>query len=447
MRRLVIMGCAWVMAGSCLAGRYDVEAVGEGFVKGDVVSYSYVPNRTWTPDEAQGVLPYLCEYELMAWAGGEPLEAFHDENIRRIDLAGQWSTAIMFYARRLDFRDEIIRLMLRAYRHRQLFILRDYWRPGDRNEPFDKTRDILETLWAQRDRMLVSPEGDRATGRQLINNILMVKMGDEGFCSLGTEGLHACYETFQQRIQDRMMDGQRPFAHIKAWYNLLGWAKWTGSCWASSEEDVLLHRRQKLPANTEFIGVDTYDYWWLGIGFAPVDPANRDRVQARVDEWHSIRTQYYPEGVVPRVCADAGDPSTWTAACWSDTHGLFNAIRLAKAEKAMMVYIGLSSSLPGQYTTPVETMDAYFDHCKAGPWVGLVWWTSMGRMHPDENPLGTLGYVDKTLVHYTPEHPEGRPYTPDQAERLRERFLASRKRMFEDVVYGQFGFLNGPKPK
>jgi len=55
--------------------------------------------------------------------------------------------------------------------------------------------------------------------------------------------------------------------------------------------------------------------------------------------------------------------------------------------------------------------------------------------------------VDKTLVHYTPEHPEGIPYTRDEAERLRERFLASRRRMFDDVVYGQFGFLNGPKPK
>ena len=431
----------------CYADRYGVQALGRGFVKGDVVSYSYVPNRYWTLEEAKGILPYLCEYELMAWSGRLPLKAFHEENVRRIDLAAQWSTAMMFYARRLDFRDEIVRLMLRAYHHRQLFILRDYWRPDDEHEPFDKTIDILEALWAQRDTMLVSPEGDRATGRQLIDNILMVKMGDEGFCSLGTKGLEASYATFKQRIQDRVMDGEKPFAHIKAWYNLLGWAKWTGSCWAGSEEDVTMHQRQKLPSNTEFIGVDTYDYWWLGIGFDPIDPANHKRVLARVDEWHSIRTQYYPEGLITRVCADGKDPSTWTAACWSDTHGMMNALDLAKADKAMMIYIGLSSSLRGQYTTPVETMDAYFDHCKAGPWVGLVWWTSVGRMHPKEDPLGTLGYVDETLVHYTPDCPQGKSYTREESQRLREKFLASRKRMFDDVVYGQFGFLNGPKPE
>ncbi|MBN1126735.1 MAG: hypothetical protein JXA82_17150 [Sedimentisphaerales bacterium] len=421
---------------------YGIQVLPGGFVKADVVSYSYVPNRYWTLEEAKGILPYLCEYELMAWDGDKPLEAFHKENVRRIDLASQWSTAIMFYARRLDFRDEIINLMLRAYHHRQLFILRDYWQPKDNHEPFDKSTDLLMTLWNGKDQEFVNPEGDRATGRQLINNILMVKAGDENFCSLRTEGLETIYRTFHQRIQDRTIDGQKPFSHIKSWYNLLGWAAWTSSCWASSEKDITEHRRSKLPANTECIGVDTYDYWWLGIGFDPVDPSNHGKVLQRVAEWHRIRTQYYPDGIQTRVCRNCNDPVAWTPECWSDTHAMENAIRLAGADKAMMIYIGLSSSLSGQYTTPTETMDAYYDNCKAGPWVGLIWWTSVGKAHPNENPLGTLGYVDKTLIHYTPEAPRGKPYTSEQLDRLHDQFFASRKRMFEDVVYNQFGFIN-----
>ncbi len=346
---------------------YAIQALPGGFVKADVVSYSYVPNRYWTLEEAKGILPYLCEYELMAWSGDKPLDAYHSENIRRIDLASQWSTAIMFYARRLDFRDEIINLMLRAYSHRQLFILRDYWQPGNDHEPFDKTLDLLTMLWSSRDRAFISPEGDRATGRQLINNILIVKAGDENFCSLRTKGLEAIYSTFKRRIQARVMDGQRPFSHIKAWYNLVGWPAWNfGSCWASCQNDFTKHGRSKLPANTEFIGVDTYDYWPLAIGFDPIDSANRSKVLGRVAEWHSIRTQYYPEGVDTSVCKNANDPATWTPECWSDTHALTNAVRLAEADKAMMIYIALSSSLPGHYTTPVETMDAYYDNCKAG---------------------------------------------------------------------------------
>ena len=441
---LTLAGKAWSGAEKAdQNGSPVIRALGDGFVEGDVVSYSYVPNRDWTLDEAKGILPYLCEYELMAWSGDKPLEAFHEENIRRIDLAGQWSTAAMFYARRKDFRDEIIRLMLRAYKHRQLFILRDYWQPGDEHDPFDKTIDILETLWAKRNESLVSPEGDRATGKQLINNILMVKAGDENFGALGTKGLETVYNTFHERVQNRVMDGHKPFTHIKAWYNMVGWAAWNyGSSWASSSKDVE-NGRQRLPANTECIGVDVYDYWWLNIGMDPAEPANRDKVLARVDEWHRIRTLYYPDGIDTCVCKNADDPATWTPECWSDTHALMNAIRFAKADKAMMIYIGLSSSLPGQYTTPIETMDRYYDNCKAGPWVGLIWWTSMGKLHPRENPLGTLGYVDKSLVHYTPDHPKGRKYSEEKCDRWHDDFIASRRRMFRDVVYRQFGFLNG----
>ncbi len=77
--------------------------------------------------------------------------------------------------------------------------------------------------------------------------------------------------------------------------------------------------------------------------------------------------------------------------------------------------------------------------------MGLSWWTSVGRLHPKDYPLGTLGYVDKTLVHCTPEDPQGVPYSPEDLERLRKQFIASRMRMFEDVVYGQFGYLNRPR--
>ncbi len=440
MNRGAVCVCAF-LAVALTAG--SVCALEPGFVQGDVVSYSYVPNRYWSPDEAIGILPYLCEYELMAWDGRRPLEALHDENVRRIDLAAQWSTAIMFYARRADFRDELIRLMLRAYRYRQLFIIRDYWQPGDAREPFANMVDLLETLWRARDEVLVSPEGDKATGRQLINNILMVKTGDENFGGLGTEGLATICRKFEERISSRTTDnGEQPFSHIKSWYNMVGWAGWDfGSALASGPDD-LAKGRHKLPANIEFIGVDTYDYWWHGIGFDPVDAANRDRVAARTAEWHSIRTNFYPQGVKTCVCENAEDPATWTPECWSDTHAVLNAIRFAKAGRAMMIYIGLSSYLPGAYTTPIETMDAYYDRLKAGPWVGLVWWTSMGVRHPSEYPFGTLGYVDKTLVHYTPDHPKGKPYPRETADRLRDEFVASRMRMFNDVVYGQFGHLN-----
>lgn len=434
-----------LIIGFFISGCAEWKTLPPGYVQGEgVVTYSYVPNKYWTPAEARGVLPYLCEYELIAWDDDKPLEDFHAENVRRIDLASQWSTCIMFNARQLHFRDEIINLMIRAYQHRQLFILRDYWQPGDKHAPFEKTRDILQELWDHRDRVLTNPEGDKATGRQLINNILMVKTGDENFCDLGAEGLASIYRTFKQQIQDRKTpDGERPFKHIKAWYNMVAWGAWDyGSCWASGSDD-LAHDRQKLPANTEFIGVDTYDYYWLKIPYDPILPENKQKVMNRVRQWHRIRTQFFPEGVKTKVCKNAGDPNTWTPECWSDTHALLNAIHYAQADKAMMIYIGLSSNIPKQtYTTPIETMDAYFDNCKAGPWVGLIWWTAAGRFHPQAYKDGSLGYLDKTLVHYSPEQPEGKPYLPEMLDKLHDDFLASRIRMFHDVVYNQFGHLN-----
>ena len=58
-----------------------------------------------------------------------------------------------------------------------------------------------------------------------------------------------------------------------------------------------------------------------------------------------------------------------------------------------------------------------------------------------------MDYIDKTLKHFTPEHPEGLDYTEAELEKYRKRFIASRMRMFNDVVYNQFSYLNGTAPK
>ena len=93
---LTLLSCLVICSVSPAEESKGLSKFGDSFVEGEVVSYSYVPNRHWTLEQAKGILPYLCEYELMAWSGDKPLEAFHEENIRRIDLASQWSTAIMF---------------------------------------------------------------------------------------------------------------------------------------------------------------------------------------------------------------------------------------------------------------------------------------------------------------------------------------------------------------
>lgn len=49
------------------------------------------------------------------------------------------------------------------------------------------------------------------------------------------------------------------------------------------------------------------------------------------------------------------------------------------------------------------------------------------------------------MRHYTPAHPEGIGYPREQLDKLHDEFIASRMRMFEDVVYNQFGHLN-PRP-
>jgi len=36
-----------------------------GFVKGDIISYSCVPNKYWSRTEAMGIMPYLWKYALM----------------------------------------------------------------------------------------------------------------------------------------------------------------------------------------------------------------------------------------------------------------------------------------------------------------------------------------------------------------------------------------------
>lgn len=362
-------------------------------MRGDVVSYSYVPNKRWTLEEGKGILPYLCEYGLMKHDDRVPLETFHDQNVRRIDMASQWSTMIMLYARRPEYRDELVRLMLRAYGKRQLLCLRDYWSPKD-PEPYGNSAELLLHLWRHRDDELSNAEGDRATGRQLINNIAIIKLGDEGECGLGTEGLREIHEAFYDRIQRRELDGERPFAHIKAWYNMIGY--WDG-CYAATAEG-----------------------------------AARGRVA--VDHWHDVFTRYYPEGVRMRA-REPGD-ATGGVEKQNETHAMLGAIELAGAERAMMVFIGVSAQLcedVKSYSTPIETMDAYYDNLKAGPWIGLVWW----RFNDDWGAEGAIGYVDQTLRHRTPDNPDGEPYPPATRDALRDAFIASRMRMFHDVVDGE----------
>jgi len=430
------------------------EKLPPGFVRGDAVSYSYVPVRTWRPKEGIGILPYLFEYNLMAFDNGRPLEDSHKENVRRIDVAGQWSTAIMLYCRKDEWRDEIIRLMLRAYRHRQLIVLANYFdRRAKDGGPYNNVKHLLEKLWSDRDRVLVSPEGDRATGRQLINNILANKCGDEGEAGLGTTGLQNVYSEFDRVIRLRELDGQQPFRHIKAWYNMIGYAALDyNGAYAASQDDVDRHGRVKLPPNTQCIGVDVYHYW--GHTWSPFDPADlsvpRDKVRAHAREWQRLRTRYYPEGLKVRVCRNSRDPNTWAPECWNDTHALMGAIELAGAKDAMMWYIGVSGQLSGQgsdpatYTTPVETMEAYFEELKSGPWVALAWWV-FGDF--SKTCHGGLDYYDRSLSHYTPRHPEGEPYSKEMLDYWRREYVALKKRMFRDVVYNQFRHLNGPGPK
>jgi hypothetical protein len=421
-----------------------------GHVRGDVVSYSYVPIRTWRPEEGIGILPYLFEYRLITFEDDKPLERFHAENVRRIDVASRWSTAIMLYARHGEWRDEIIHLMIRAFRHRQLIVLANYYdRKHKDGGPYNNVQAILDKLWENRDRELVNPEGDRATGRQLINNVLANKCGDEGECGLGTAGLERVYAEFDRVIRLRQLDGQQPFRHVKAWYNMLGYAALNyNGCYAASREDVEKHGRVKLPPNTQCIGVDVYHYW--GHGWSPFDPAGlsipRQKVRAHADEWQRLRTRYYPQGLDVRVCKNSHDPKTWVPACWNDTHALQSAIELAGAPNAMMWYIGVSGQLdastggPATYTTPIETMEAYYDELKAGPWVALSWWV-FGNF--SQSCHGGLEYYDKTLVHYTPEHPEGEPYSQEMLDYWHREYVALKTRMFHDVVLRQLQHLNG----
>ncbi len=450
---VVLLGLAGARGSADAPARSD-EPLPKGFVRGDVVSYSYVPNRTWLPKEALGKLPYLFEYSLLEWDAEKPLEAHHRENVRRIDIAAQWSTAIMLTARRVEWRDELINLMLRCYRHRQLIVLANYHdRARKDGRTYGVIRGVLEKLWAGRDRNFTNPEGDRATGRQLINNILANKCGDEGESGLRTEGLRRVYDDFDREVRMLKMGGEQPFRHIKAWYNMIGYAALDfDGAYAASREDVDRFGRMKLPQNTQCIGVDVYHYW--GHGWSPFDPADlsvpRTKVRAHSDEWQRLRTRYYPAGLKVRVGRDSNDPKSWVPEFWNDTHALMGAIELADARHAMMWYIAVCGQIGGPglreaatYTTPIETMDAYYDELKAGPWSALAWWV-FGDFSPTCH--GGLEYYDRTLLHFTPAHPEGEPYSAAMLDYWHDAYVAHKRRLFEDVVYNQFGYLNGPRP-
>lgn len=339
---------------------------------------------------------------------------------------------------------------MHCFKHRQLIILADY-HSGDIATAYEKVRSILDKLWQNREKMLTSPEGDRVTGRQLINNILAVKLGDEGECGLGTSGLEKVYADFNQKVRCRERDGERPFRHIRGWYNMSSYVALNyDGCYAASQEDAEKHGRVKLPPNTQCIGVDVYHY--LGHKWSPFDPADlsvsREKVRAHSREWQRLRIRYYPEGLKVRICRNSHDPNTWIPECWNDTHALLQAIELAGAKEAMMWFIGNTGQIDSTiskdivtYTTPIKTMEGFYENIKAGPWVALAWWM-FGNF---KDTHGGLEYYDRTLMHYAPEHPEGIPYPGEMLDYWHSEYVASKMRMFEDVVYNQFGYLNPMK--
>ena len=88
-------------------------------------------------------------------------------------------------------------------------------------------------------------------------------------------------------------------------------------------------------------------------------------------------------------------------------------------------------------------MDLYFENLKEGPWVALSWWIfgNYKEMH------GGLEYYDKKLMHYTPQSPEGVPYSDKMLDYWHDAYVKVKMRMFNDVVYKQFAHLNGSVPK
>ncbi len=451
----MVTGTSCLAADNAVTARDSTaEKLPPGYVRGDVVSYSYVPIRHWSPKEGIGILPYLFEYNLMEQKDGTSLGQYHQENIRRIDIASQWSTAIMLYPRHLEYRDEIINLMIRCFKRRQLIILSNYYDEEAKSnvKQYDRVREILQQLWRDRDKILISPEGDRATGLQLINNVLAVKLGDEGEGGLKTSGMEKMYAEFDALVRYWDRDGQQPFRHIRGWYNMFGYPALNyDGFYAANQEDADKHRRVKLPANTQAIGVDVYHYWLHD--YSPFDPGDltipREKVRAHTKEWHRLRTQYYPDGLDVRVCDPAQGQANWIPECWNDTHALLKAIELAGAQEAMMWYIGVSGQIDATiskktatYTTPIETMEMYYENLKAGPWVALSWW--IFGTYKDTH--GGLEYYDKTLKHYTPEHPEGVPYSPEMLEYWHREYVNMKMGMFNDVVYNQFKNLNGDRP-
>ncbi len=401
-----------------------------GGIDGDVTSHALVPIRDWPPNDCIGRLPYLWEYALMRIDDRLPPETFHDENIRRIDQVSQWSTVIALYPRKPEYHDEIIRLMLRAYVRRQLILLSDYietevalGQPSRKGrEPLVNLTAILDTLWANKNHVLRNAEGDKATGQQLINNILAVKLGDEGLSVLHTAGLRRAIDIFNERVQQRMMNGLRPFRHIRCWYNDMHYG--VGS-YAAHPEDLKRHR-YVWPESVEFVGVDTYHYWGFDTSpFDPMDPGiPSSRIRQVADDWQRVITRYYPDGLQVRP----GD--NWKAENRNDTHAMLQSLQMAGAKRATMIFIANSDYGRGHYTTPIETMDAFYDSLRDGPWAGLSWWVFDWPNHP----TSTYGYLHGGLIHYTPDNPQGTAYTPRDQERLRRALIASRRRIFRDAM-------------
>lgn len=87
-------------------------------------------------------------------------------------------------------------------------------------------------------------------------------------------------------------------------------------------------------------------------------------------------------------------------------------------------------------------MESYYDHLRAGPRVGLAWWTC----GTDCTCHGGLEYYDRALEHYTREHPEGEPYSDEMLDYWHREYVALKMRIFHDMVHGQFRHLNSPRP-
>ncbi|MGQ9591065.1 MAG: hypothetical protein ACUVYA_12310 [Planctomycetota bacterium] len=93
--------------------------------------------------------------------GDRPLEDSRAEDVRRIDIASRWATAIMLAARCGEWRDALIHLVLLTFRRRRLIVIRGYHEAHRRaaeasRGPYANLRGILGRLWASCEEVLTN---------------------------------------------------------------------------------------------------------------------------------------------------------------------------------------------------------------------------------------------------------------------------------------------------